>query len=217
MTMLFYALVLCLAISWSVDARRSDYVSHIQPYTYTSWGSWGFDEWCAAGSYAYGFRLKVEGKQGGSNIWGRGGDDTALNGIELLCRTYCGSHTNKVTSSVGPWGSWRSTKICPAHYFLKGASARSEKRQGSGDDTAANNYNFLCQHSQHASHTFPLNGDGMSWGSWSTRRDCPSGSYICGIQTQVEPKQGRGDDTALNDAKFYCCRLIRTSCVGRRR
>ncbi|XP_031555993.1 vitelline membrane outer layer protein 1 homolog [Actinia tenebrosa] len=154
--------------------------------------------------------LKVEGNRGK-------GDDTALNGIKLHCRTYCGSHSNSVTSSVAPWGNWRSTKNCPAHYFLKGASVRSEPSRGKVDDTAVNNYNFLCEHSGFIRQTYPLDGDGMPWGSWTGRKDCPTGSYICGLKTQVEPALGsHKDDTALNDAVFYCCRLIKTSCSGRR-
>lgn len=84
MTMLLYVLVLYLT-SWSVDAR-SDYVGYIQPPTFTSWGSWGHEDWCPADSYAYGFHLKVEGRQGGRDFWGHGGDDSALNAIKLLCR-----------------------------------------------------------------------------------------------------------------------------------
>ncbi|XP_031555991.1 vitelline membrane outer layer protein 1 homolog isoform X2 [Actinia tenebrosa] len=206
MAMLFYALLLCLA-SWSVDAR-SDYVGSIQPHTYTSWGSWGHEDWCTEGSYAYGFTLNVEGQQGK-------GDDTALNGIKLHCRTYCGAHSNSITSSVMIFGNWQQTKNCPAGNFLKGAWVRSE-RQGSVDNTAVNNYDFLCEHFHYTSHIYHLQGNGMPWGSWTARQECPTGSYICGLKTQVEPSQGRGDDTALNDARFYCCRLTKTSCSGRR-
>ncbi|XP_031552354.1 vitelline membrane outer layer protein 1-like [Actinia tenebrosa] len=200
MTMLFYALVLCLA-SCSVDARRRDYAGSIQPYTYTSWGSWGHEDWCPRGTYGYGFSLKVETYQGS-------GDDTSLNAIKLLCRKPCGGYPNSVTSRKGGWGRWSYTSHCPEYYFLHSAQARSESKQGSGDNTAANNYNFRCQNFKKRKDHYSLSGGGSGWGSWTGRRDCPYASYICGIKTQVERYQGSGDDTALNDAIFYCCYFI---------
>ena len=81
--MLIKEAVLCsflLLIGWTIASPRSDYSgSYIQPYTYTSWGSWGLAEWCPHGTFAHEFDLKVESKQG----WG---DDSALNAIGLHCR-----------------------------------------------------------------------------------------------------------------------------------
>ena len=43
------------------------------------------------------------------------------------------------------------------------------------------------------------------FGRWS--ESCPPESAVCGIQTKIEPKQGKAsDDTALNDVKLYCCK-----------
>ncbi|RMZ96911.1 vitelline membrane outer layer 1-like [Brachionus plicatilis] len=38
-----------------------------------------------------------------------------------------------------------------------------------------------------------------------TEKFCPDGEAICGIRTQIEPKIS-GDDTALNNVDFYCCK-----------
>ncbi|EMP39285.1 Vitelline membrane outer layer protein 1 like protein [Chelonia mydas] len=54
------------------------------------WGSWGEEETCPDKSFAIGFSLKVELPQ-------LSGDDTALNGIRLLC-----SDGRTIQSDVGP-------------------------------------------------------------------------------------------------------------------
>ena len=72
---------------------------------------------------------------------------------------------------------------------------------------AVNSYGFQCWHLKTGRTNEARSHDGF-WGDWSSTSYCPSGTAICGLQTQVEdPQGGSGDDTALNDAKFYCCNL----------
>ena len=53
----------------------------------------------------------------------------------------------------------------------------------------------------------PLDVVRGEWGDWSD--SCPSNSAICGISTNIEEYLGYGrDDTALNDAKMYCCSYL---------
>ena len=74
------ALVACLLSGYTIASPRSDCSGHyIQPYTQTSWGSWGLTEWCPHGTFANKFDLKIESNQGRD-------DDTALNTIGLFCR-----------------------------------------------------------------------------------------------------------------------------------
>lgn len=47
-------------------------------------------------------------------------------------------------------------------------------------------------------------GNGMTWGSWTNYAQCPLGSWMSGFAVRVEPKQGWGDDTALNAIKANC-------------
>ncbi|XP_038241966.1 vitelline membrane outer layer protein 1-like [Dermochelys coriacea] len=154
-------------------------------------GAWGPVELCPEGSYANGFALKVHPYQGDAP----GEDDTGLNGIRLHC-----SDGTTVQSSVGAWGRWLGTRYCPRGY-LRAFSLGVQPRQDAGDDVAATGLRVACSDGE------LLAGDvgdaGGQEGPWS--HPCLSGS-VCGLQTRVEEPQGqRGDNTALNDARFFCC------------
>ncbi|XP_029862841.1 vitelline membrane outer layer protein 1 homolog [Aquila chrysaetos chrysaetos] len=152
------------------------------------WGDWGDTEFCPENTYATGFQLKVEPHKGFF------GDDTALNGIRLLCST------GMATANEGPWGSWSYPLSCGRSQRLVSFRLRVEAPRGLWDDTAANNLDITC------SDGTVLEGQGGLagvWGNWSV--SCPFGWGICGLQTRVEPPQRGGDDTGLNDVKFFCC------------
>ncbi|XP_072000782.1 vitelline membrane outer layer protein 1 homolog [Engystomops pustulosus] len=156
------------------------------------WGDWGSRQWCPPRTVARGFSLRVERPLGSD------GDDTALNAIRLYCASPSTRDTQEtITSSESSWGDWTPVSWCPSGHLMSFA-LQVEPKQGDGDDTAANNIMMQC-----SDHTV-LTGKGGYWGTFSSwSGTCPSG--ICGIQTRVEGKQGRGDDTALNDVKFGCC------------
>lgn len=154
------------------------------------WGDWQEVKMCPHDFYAYGFSLRVERSQGK-------GDDTALNGIRLMCKHITYPIDDIVVESPGIWGDWTTKHTCSDGY-LDSFQLRVESSQGKGDDTAANNMNVHCSNGD------ILHGDGTGWGNWgrwSSR--CPNG--VCGIQVRMEGRQGRGDDTALNDVKMICC------------
>lgn len=160
------------------------------------WGSWGYKSMCPSGRYAAGFSLKVERSVGH-------GDDTALNGIRLHCvdrsKESSGSHDyTSIESDVGNWGEWTDIKWCSSGY-LTSFQLKVEPSQGDGDDTAANNIKFTC------SGGYYLEGDGTDWGNWGHWSPTCTGRGICGIKTRIEPSQGRGDDTSLNDVRMFCC------------
>ena len=77
--------------------------------------------------------------------------------------------------------------------------------QGKGDDTAANSVKFKCRKLNGGSKsTIGKSGFWGHFGSWS--KTCPNESAICGMKVRIEPHQGKGDDTALNNVLFYCCK-----------
>ena len=42
------------------------------------------------------------------------------------------------------------------------------------------------------------------WGYWGAVKVCSPGHNVVGAQLRIEPKQGWGDDTALNAIRFTC-------------
>ncbi|KAL4227897.1 Vitelline membrane outer layer protein 1 [Mactra antiquata] len=174
------------------------------------WGSWGPASFCPKGSFAAGYGMKIEPKQ-------NGGDDTSLNGIKIICKNKHSNFMGEVDSKVGPWGSWGASVFCReksdsgSSDYLTTFSLQVEGKQGTWkDDTAANFVKFKCRglytsnHDDYVLIAQPKRGFWGDWGAWS--QSCPRGTAICGIQTKVEGKQSLGDDTALNDARFFCCK-----------
>ncbi|XP_060117985.1 vitelline membrane outer layer protein 1-like [Heteronotia binoei] len=151
-------------------------------------GVWGRPEFCPEGTCANGFKLQVHSPANGT-------DKTGVNGIKLRC-----SDMSSITSTVGPWGAWTTTRLCPTGY-LDSFALRTQQEAASPDKMAVTNVLFTCSSSSH-----PLVGDGLAeglLGGWSNK--CLHGHVICGIRTKVQNPQEQADETALNDALFYCC------------
>ncbi|XP_058504162.1 vitelline membrane outer layer protein 1 homolog [Solea solea] len=156
-------------------------------------GNWTWPEMCPENFFAVGFSLRVESKQYGS-------DDTALNGVRLICsQDEERSFLYYVESHTGYFGEWSHPQYCPTG-VLTAFQIRVEPHRGLfGDDTAANNIKFRCSSNP------TLEGPGMDWGEygyWS--EDCTDGG-ICGIETKMEDYQYALDDSTLNDVRFHCC------------
>lgn len=98
------------------------------------WGKWGNNVYCARDRYLNGFKLKVEPPQGD-------GDDTASNGIIMLCNDWSELNNN----NEGKWGNWNGPFMCPERKYICGFKQQIEEDKGrSGDDTALNNVAFFC-------------------------------------------------------------------------
>ncbi|KFM05945.1 Vitelline membrane outer layer protein 1, partial [Aptenodytes forsteri] len=151
------------------------------------WGNWRSWQFCCYG-YGNGFALKAKFFLFPTISWH---NDKKKEHFPAVCR----AQTFLCLLFIR-WGTWTSFQVCPGGYLIS-FSLRTEKSQGGGDDTAANNIQFRC------SDATVLVGDGLSrgrFGPWS--KSC----NICSLQTKVEPSQGLQDDTVLNNVKFFCCK-----------
>ncbi|XP_071162937.1 vitelline membrane outer layer protein 1-like [Mytilus edulis] len=194
--------VYCESLLITHDSPRN-VVKVLQIDNGDDWGTWNPPQYCADGHFAMGYNMKIEVPQGS-------GDDTALNSILLKCGSAAGQYGGYIVSGQGTWGGWVGETLCEnteTQKFLTSFALQVENRQGGSDDTAANFAKFKCRDldvepEYDLAHP-PGHGEWGSYGAWS--QSCPLSSAICGIQTRVESPQGSGDDTALNDVKFYCC------------
>jgi Vitelline membrane outer layer protein I (VOMI) len=178
------------------SARRSDWTKDITVGE-APWGTWTNMEYCPAGQFAVGYRMRVEAFRGSCS--GNACDDTGLNAVELLCMSPSHGAQSTLRAHDGLWGDWNPTQSCGFGPMV-GASLRIEPGQGSGDDTAADDMQGVCLDSS----TVVAPG-GAAFGAWGGKVSCPSGSAVCGIQVKFEGSQGDNDDTALNGVRLACC------------
>jgi len=191
------ALAIFAAIAVISSVSGSEPENYLDSPPDTDWGVWGYEESCPFGRFAQGFQLKTEPIRFTE-------DDTALNGIRLVCGDPTRPDTAIISSTVGEFGEWGRVYSCyPGR--LTGFQLRVESPVITGDDTATNNVRFFC--SALSSPNDYIQGDGLSWGSWRDPLRCFPNQGICSIQTQVEPNLGDGDDTALNRVSMGCCNV----------
>ncbi|CAF0867431.1 unnamed protein product, partial [Brachionus calyciflorus] len=156
-----------------------------------NWGSWGPTEVCDHNDYVIGFRTKLHPYQGhglGPSI-----DDTALNGVELIC-----SNGKKIKSSEGEFGSWDTIfRNCSNQQKINGFFYGIHQKQVNGDNTATNLIRLNC------TNDFRITSLEGSWSTSIISISCPYG-VIVGLRTQVQSSQSTTDNTALNNIEFIC-------------
>ncbi|KAG5271661.1 hypothetical protein AALO_G00182560 [Alosa alosa] len=170
------------------------YTSMITVKNGEKFGNWTWPEMCPPDYFAVGFSLRVESKQFAA-------DDTALNGIRLICTKNSDRNSiYSVESHTGYYGDWTTTQYCPTGHLVS-FQLRVEPHKGIfGDDTAANNIRFRCSSNP------TLEGHGRDWGEYGHWSDTCVDGGICGIETKMEEHQGGLDDSTLNDVRFHCCK-----------
>jgi len=108
------------------------------------WGDWSGYVMCPrylSGARVIGVSGRLEPQQGG-------GDDTAFNGIQVICETKIDANrTDGETVMIqnGYWGDWLEMKRCPVDMpNVCGFRYRFEPSQGGGDDTGMNGLTMRC-------------------------------------------------------------------------
>lgn len=192
-------ILVCLIVAIPVETAfgqsvRNDQVTTLESGKGGQWGTWTRPIYCPPGSWATGYTMRVEPDQGR-------GDDTALNAVALYCRDRNGRDMGRISPHPGFWGNWVEGSSCPQGAFITHFQLKVENPQGSGDDTAANSVAFWCSNNQR------IEASGGGWGNFGGWQGGFQNAAICGVRAKVEPQQGRGDDTALNDLEFTWCRI----------
>ncbi|RNA15535.1 vitelline membrane outer layer 1-like [Brachionus plicatilis] len=148
-----------------------------------NWGEWGLMETCDMGYFVIGFRTKYLDEQGLML------DDSALNGIELIC-----NDGKILRSAEGPDGTWDSNMS--VNGFMYGI----ENNLGFGDDTATNVIRLICLDG-----TILQSLEGP-WSSSISTLYCPYG-VVVGMRTQVE-----ADKVIIDISNSFIVVLVKTQC-----
>lgn len=177
--------------------------------TVTKWGTWGKYWRCPPKMYAREIRLRSEANQGG-------GDDTATNGIQIICSDFIvGTGVSDVMiGDEGHFGEFKPWMKCAKGYKMFGFQAQiepdgspvmSEYGQVTSydtrghDDTGFNGLQVRCRKDNNASfHDYngPFVRTGQynmrpeantDWGRWMKWVTCRGDQFIAGIRLAIEP------------------------------
>ena len=119
-------LILCKAGEWGLQQELMVFEG--------LWGNWERIGMCDENSYIIGGQVRFEGRQGGD-------DDTALNGLQIVCHNPVTQTSQIVLVSEGMWGDWKDW-VVDENQYVTGGQVRFEGRQGRDDDTAMNGISF---------------------------------------------------------------------------
>ena len=104
---------------WDLVGNREDRFSHNEAHYYL-------------------FQLQIESKQGR-------GDDTSLNGVQLICGSKSGVADGSFASSIsGIWGDWKGEVRCLPGQVIAGFKLQVEKRQVKSLFRLFKRYFFHC-------------------------------------------------------------------------
>lgn len=176
-------------------------------------GQWQRVADCPAGTWAAGFRQRVEPLDLAK-------DDKGLNAVQLVCRKPDGTGETRISSHDGRAGAWSQPQSCGTGRFISEARIRLEEqpqlkpRPASPglifrDRIGAADTRFRCNDNTETTRKTELLADnGIDRGRWSAWGSCPEKTAVCGIAVKMGDDAQRGqDDTALNGMQLRCCAL----------
>lgn len=113
--------------------------------------------------------------------------------------------SRSVSVPGGPWGLAGPAIYCRPGTYVAAFLQRVESPQGASvDDTALNSLIFYCKDPT-GNWIEPLDVWQGVWGDLSPWEYCPTADgFITSAELKVESRQGAGDDTSANAARFWC-------------
>ena len=185
-------IVYCLYNDWS-----SKYESVLNAGDY---GTWMNSMMCPQNTFIHAARAKVEKSQ---NNEGPNADDTAMNSIEIKCKSPKPGSTSTVVSleygQFGDWGDW-----VEFDKFVCGGQSRYDTTKYGSDASGLNGLKFkFCSYTYTGPIYEPVS-NGL-FGDWLKTVDAPDDFFGCGATLRVQSSQGDGDDTAANAIRLTYC------------
>jgi hypothetical protein len=115
--------------------------------------------------------------------------------------------TTTVTFEESTWGAWAGCYThCVSNAFVYSVQVKSESPQAGGDDTALNRVTFHCfNRTSGADAGWIESNSHEDWGTWTS--ETHSANFVTtnpvkGGVMRIEPSQGSGDDTSVNEVVF---------------
>uniref|UniRef100_A0A8C6Y536 DPH-type MB domain-containing protein n=1 Tax=Naja naja TaxID=35670 RepID=A0A8C6Y536_NAJNA len=100
--------------------------------------------------------------------------------------------------------SLQQTTRCEQDLNKKDPTVQVETYRGASDDTSLNGIRLFCSTEQTNNIMYTVESEPGEYGHWSGVRWCPRNGILRSFQLKVEPEQGAGDDTAVNNIRFRC-------------
>jgi len=116
------------------------------------------------------------------------------------------ANINITSPPITNWGDWGVFQRCPWGRYAQGFQLKTEPNQYLGDDTALNAIRLFCG-DPYRPDTGVVTSTIGDFGEWGNVYTCYPG-VLTGFQLRVESERsGSGDDTATNNARFFCSSL----------